>query len=182
MIKTLYIKKCPILPQNHPVSFLFQFFVLVAVLGLPQKGSSQVVIGGWDTSTLPGGTNNFGPSPYAATETAANVTVGGLTRGLGISTTGTATARGWGGTSWGTSSNNGDSSVLFNDFFTFTVKANAGYNLSLSSIGPFDYQRSTTGPIFAEIQYQAPRPAGLRLVPPTCPVFLLCKICRRAAR
>ena len=133
---------------------LFRLFMLTAVLGLAQQGRSQVVIGGWDVSTLPGGTNDFGPDNYAATETAANVTVGGLTRGVGVGTTGTGAARGWGGNNWGTSFNNGDSSVLFNDFFTFTVKANAGFALSLSSIGPFDYRRSATGPLFAEIQYR----------------------------
>ena len=142
-------------PKNRSVfsrNLVFRLFMLLIVMGLAQAGWSQVVIGGWDTSTLPGGPNDFGPSPYAATETAANVTVGGFTRGSGISTTGTAAARGWGGTNWGTSFNNGDSSVLFNAFFTFTVKANAGYTLSLSSIGPFDYRRSATGPLFAEIQ------------------------------
>ncbi len=144
----------PIAVNLRILTWFSALFILLVVMGLAQQGWSQVVIGGWNTSALPGGLNDFGPSPYAATETAANVTVGGFTRGSGIATTGTAAASGWGGTSWGTSFNNGDSSVLFNDFFTFTVKANAGYTLSLSSIGPFDYRRSATGPLFAEIQYQ----------------------------
>lgn len=140
--------------RRRAISCLFQFCAFIFISALPQKGLSQIVIGGWDVSTLPGGVNNFGPSPYAATQTAANVTVGGLTRGSGISTTGTAAARGWGGTSWSTAFNNVDSSVLFNKFFTFTVKANAGYTLSLSSIDPFDYRRSSTGPQLGAIQYQ----------------------------
>ena len=46
---------------------------------------------------MPGGANNFGPSPLAATSSGANVTVGGLTRGAGVGTGGTGAARGWGG-------------------------------------------------------------------------------------
>jgi len=49
---------------------------------------------------LPGGTNNFGPSPFAATLSDSNVTVGGLTRGIGVGTTGTGAASGWGGNAW----------------------------------------------------------------------------------
>ncbi len=42
----------------------------------------------WDFSPQVGGTNNFGPSPLAATSSDPNVTAGGLTRGSGIGTTG----------------------------------------------------------------------------------------------
>ena len=56
------------------------------------------VLGGWDFSTLTGGSNNFGPSPLAATTSAASITVGGLTRGVGVGTTGgSGAARAWGG-------------------------------------------------------------------------------------
>ena len=50
---------------------------------------------GWDVSALPGGLNNYGPSPFAATTNATNLTVTGLARGSGVKTSGTASAGGW---------------------------------------------------------------------------------------
>ena len=54
----------------------------------------------WDVHAQAGGVNNFGPSPLGATFSDSHVTVGGLTRGSGVSTTGTGAARGWGGVAW----------------------------------------------------------------------------------
>jgi len=112
----------------------------------------QGVIGGFNTSTQTGGTNNFGVSPLTPSTVATNATVGGLTRGTGVSTSGTGATRGMGGVGFNTT--DAAASVAANKFFTFTVKANTGYTLSLSSINPFDYRRSTTGPANALIQYQ----------------------------
>lgn len=101
---------------------------------------------------LPGGSNNFGPSPFAATLSDSNVTVGGLTRGSGVGTTGTGAASGWGGVAW-----DGNASlaaaVTANDFVTFTVKANAGFELSLTDIAAYNVRRSGTGPTTGQWQY-----------------------------
>ncbi len=37
--------------------------------------ANAVTLFGWDTSSLPGGTGNYGPSPYPATTVASNLTV-----------------------------------------------------------------------------------------------------------
>lgn len=121
------------------------FFVLVISL----SAWGQIV--GYDTSTQPGGANNFGASPLAPSVVAANVTATGLTRGAGVLTTGTGAARGFGGTGFNTA--DAAASIAADKFFTFTVKANTGFTLSLSSINPFDYRRSGTGPPSALIQY-----------------------------
>lgn len=137
-------------PRRHRTCSLFFPVLLAAVFGLSHPGWSQEVIGGWNTSALPGGTNNFGASPFAAATTNTNTTVGGLTRGAGVGTTGTGAARGWGGNTWNATE---AGAISGSQFFTFTVKANAGHTLSLSSINPFDYRRSSTGPSSAAIQY-----------------------------
>ena len=83
---------------------------------------SHGILAGWDFSTLAGGTgsNNFGVSPYNATFSSTNCSVGGLTRGAGIlaPTTSAAAARAWGGTvNTATSS----SAIGINSFITFTI-------------------------------------------------------------
>ena len=111
----------------------------------------------WNVSTLGGGAGNYGVSPLSATFADANITAGGLTRGSGVGQSGTAAARGWGGTGWDNGSLNPPSTssdnILNNKFITFTIKSNAGYLLNLASISPFDYRRSGTGPSSALIQY-----------------------------
>jgi hypothetical protein len=114
--------------------------------------ATAATIAGWDFNSLPGGNGNFGPSPFAATTTAPDVTVGGLSRGTGVAQTGTAAQRGWGGNGW---DGNADAAaaIAAGDFATFTVQAAAGSTLSLSSIDPFQYRRSGTGPASGLLQY-----------------------------
>jgi endonuclease I len=109
-------------------------------------------LAGWDTSTLPGGTGNYGPSPFAASVTGSNLTVTGLTRGSGVGTGGTAAARAWGGNGWVDAS--ASDAITNNRFATFTVQATPGFKVSFTSISKFDYRRSTTGPPNGLLQYQ----------------------------
>jgi hypothetical protein len=78
--------------------------------------------------------------------------VTGLIRNTGIGTGGTAAARGWGGVSF--SSANAAAAVIANQDLSFTMTANSGYKMTLSSIAEFDYRRSGTGPTNGSIQYQ----------------------------
>src|SRR5262249_43636290 len=69
-----------------------------ALSSLWASSSLAAVLAGWDVHSLPGGTDNFGPSPLGASVTDSHLTVGGLTRGGGVGTTGgSGAARGWGG-------------------------------------------------------------------------------------
>jgi endonuclease I len=112
------------------------------------------ILAGWDFSTLTGGTgiNNFGASPYTATFSTANCSVGGLTRGAGIlaPTTSAAAARAWGGT---VNTATATSAININSFITFMIKPSIGYALDLGSINPIDYRRSSTGATNALVQY-----------------------------
>lgn len=100
---------------------------------------------------MPGGTNNYGTSPLAPTSSNPDLTIGSLTRGSGVTTSGTAAAKGWGGTGWNNST--ADANITANKFITFTVSPNAGRSLSLSSLSTFDYRHSPAGPTSALIQY-----------------------------
>jgi 2',3'-cyclic-nucleotide 2'-phosphodiesterase/3'-nucleotidase/5'-nucleotidase len=127
----------------------------VATLALGMLGASSAlaaVLAGWDVHGLTGGANNFGASPLAATVSDPSLTVGGLTRGSGVSTTGTAAARAWGGTDWQTAS--AAAAVGGNDYATVTVTANAGSQVSFASVSRLDYRRSSTGPASGVLQYQ----------------------------
>jgi len=115
--------------------------------------SSAAVLAGWDVHGQTGGANSFGVSPLAATSADPNLTIGGLTRGSGVVTTGaTGAARGWGGVSWTSAS--AAAAVTAADTVTVTMAANSGYQVSLSAISRFDYRRSSSGPASGVLQYQ----------------------------
>lgn len=132
------------------LKFVFTSAASLVLLAAPAAWAD--VIAGWDVHSLPGGSANFGPSPFAATTTNANVTVGGLTRGTGIATGGTGAARGWGGADWQNTS--AATAVSGGDYATFTVTANSGYQVSFSAISRLDYRRSASGASSGTLQYQ----------------------------
>jgi uncharacterized repeat protein (TIGR01451 family) len=115
-------------------------------------GGNAVTLVGWDVHGLPGGTGNYGPSPYSPTTNAPNLTVVGLTRGSGVGTSGSGAARAWGGN--GFTGADADTAVISNQFVTFKVTARPGYRVSFASISKFDYRRSSTGPASGVLQYQ----------------------------
>lgn len=110
------------------------------------------VLAGWDVS----GQSSYGTSPLAASSAAVNTTVGSLTKGSGFAAGGTASSRAWGYGSSTTAANttNSGTAISNSSFFTFTVKANDGYTLSLSSISAFNYRRSNNGAQSGLLQYQ----------------------------
>ena len=118
-------------------------------------GSANVYSGtlvGWDVGILLGGANNFGPAPFAATTNAPNLTTVGLTRGSGVTQSGTGAARGWGGT--GFTSSDVTTAVAANQFATFSLTANPGYSVACTAVGRLDYRRSNTGPPSGVLQYR----------------------------
>ncbi len=126
---------------------------------LPFAALEAAVIASWDLDNttngglLPGGTNNFGPSPFIATTTASNVTVGGLTRGSGIGTTGSGALSGWGGNNFDTAAANLAAAIANNEFATFTFTPAVGYLLSFDDIAAYNIRRSGTGPTTGRWQY-----------------------------
>ncbi|MBM4012831.1 MAG: hypothetical protein FJ286_15945, partial [Planctomycetes bacterium] len=122
------------------------------------------VLAGWDFSTLVSpnvGANNWGPSPFAASTTASNLTVVGLTRGPAVSgyTTGTYTAasRAWGGNNWwnsGTASDSLQSAIDRGAYITFGFSVADGYSLSFSDVAAYNVRRSSSGPSLGQWQYQ----------------------------
>lgn len=93
---------------------------------------------------------DWGQSPNDPDVSNANVTVTGLTRGSGVTTAATAAQNAWGGNGFNdglaTSDQNATTAVANGNFITFTVKANAGYSISLAQIAACNLRRSGTGP------------------------------------
>lgn len=109
------------------------------------------ILAAWDVSGLPGGLNNYGPSPFPATTNADNLSVAGLTRGIGVSISYTAAAGGWGGV--GFKSPSAALAIDSGQFITFAITPNSGYTVSFASIPRFDYYRSPTGPNNGVLQF-----------------------------
>jgi len=105
------------------------------------------VLTGWDVS----GSTNFGISPLPPTTTAPGLTAPGLVRGGGVTTTGSAAGRAWGGV--GFSAGSESAATNANQFVTFSVIPAAGEQVSITSVNQFDYRRSTSGPPNGELQY-----------------------------
>ena len=105
----------------------------------------------WEFASCPGGTGNFGDSPFAPASSDANLTVGNLTRHWTLLTTGSGAQYAWGGNNF--TAANFDAAVTANEYVTFTLTANAGYTLSLSSIGEYNIRRSNSGPSTGQWQY-----------------------------
>ena len=122
--------------------------VTSAVAALTVNSGFTGVLAGWDVN----GQTSYGTSPLAPSTNAGNITVVGLTRGSGVTTTGSAASRAWGGNGFTTSS--AGAAVTAVDLATFSITANAGYKVSFASISKFDYRRSSSGPTDGVVQYQ----------------------------
>jgi hypothetical protein len=138
IIKYVMIKKL-VHKQLFKGLLLFLFFSLGA--------NAQIL--SWDASTLSGGTGNFGPSPWSPETIDANITTSGLIRGSSIATgQQTAPSGAWGGA--GGWSNTG--ATTDNNSFHFTVVAETGYKVSLSTITSAT-RKSNTGPTGYTLYY-----------------------------
>ena len=109
---------------------------------------SVVTLAGWDFNGL----SAYGPSPMAATTNAPIVTVGGLTRGNGVTTANQAAGRTWGGD--GFSSTSAAAAITAGKYATFSITANTNYTVSFSAISQLDYKRTGAGPPNGVLQYQ----------------------------
>jgi hypothetical protein len=117
-----------------------------ATLTVTSSAFSGVLLG-WDVAGL----SNFGPQGLAAGQVAGGVSNSlGLTRGSGVSTSGTAAANAWGGDGWAASASAG---LGGNKFVTFGLTVSAGEVVSLSSLDLY-YRHSPTGPTGGYWQYQ----------------------------
>jgi 2',3'-cyclic-nucleotide 2'-phosphodiesterase (5'-nucleotidase family) len=131
---------------NVPARWLRAIVLACAILATGPSFAG--VLAGWDVS----GQTGYGTSPLAATNSDANVVVGGLTRGSGVSVSGSSAARAWGGSSWTAASES--AAITAGTVATFSVTAKSGFNVSFSSVSHFDYRRSGQGPSSGVLQYQ----------------------------
>lgn len=103
---------------------------------------------GWDMS----GVTDYGSSPMPPTTNNFNLASSGLIRGSGVVTNNGGAARAWGGVNFTNITTS--SAIAASKFATFSTTVNAGYQVSFSSVGRFDYRRSPAGPANGVLQYQ----------------------------
>lgn len=118
----------------------------------PQNIEFSAVLAAWEVLGVPA----FGPSPFDAATTSPSVTIGGLTRGGGLTTSGGGSNDSWGADGWfvvGFPTQTQALSVTNNRFVTFTITPNFGVNVSLTTIEPYNIRRSGTGPTTGIWQY-----------------------------
>jgi DNA/RNA endonuclease G (NUC1) len=104
-------------------------------------------LAGWEVTSL----SNYGPSPFMPTFSNELVTVGGLTRGSGVTTTGTAAGSAWGGNGFD-GATNVSTAIALTNFVTFSVSSSLP--LSFSNIPSHTIRRSGTGPSTGQWQYR----------------------------
>ena len=105
-------------------------------------------LAGWDVSGRTSSNNSS--TPIAAGTTGADLTVGSLTLGGGVSSS--TTAKTFGGSGWNVASE--AAAVSAGKYETFTVTASAGYQVSFTTLH-LNYRASSTGPASGELQYQS---------------------------
>ncbi len=132
--------------SHSTLSSWMKGFILILLFTAFQSALSAQTIIGWD----PMGLSQFGPSPWAVVQADPNLTVTGLTRGSGVTTSGTGATGGWGGTGFVFAS--APLAIAANVFVTFSLKANPGYQVSLETFD-LNYRRSSTGPPSGLLQY-----------------------------
>lgn len=105
------------------------------------------LLAGWETT----GQTNWGTSPLAASQSDASLTIGGLTRGPGVTTDGTPVTNGWGGCGW--TAETYEDGINAGAFLTFTLSPNSGSEVSVETL-QLNYRRSGDGPVLASVQFQ----------------------------
>ncbi len=99
----------------------------------------------WNFST----STMTGAAPAAVAN--ANVTVGALTRGSGVSTTGATYSKEWGGYNW--ASTTVAAAVTANSYLSFTIAPKLNYEVSFNNIPAYQFYSNGTGPTDGQWQY-----------------------------
>ncbi|MEY3480303.1 MAG: hypothetical protein RIQ71_1078 [Verrucomicrobiota bacterium] len=121
---------------------------LMSVAGtVTTPGGSPEKLAGWEVTSI----SNFGPSPFIPTSSNSVATSGGLTRGSGVTASGTAAAGAWGGAGFDGATNAADAVALGN-YVSFSVSSSLA--VSFTEIPAHNIRRSTSGPPNGQWQYQ----------------------------
>ncbi|MBB4806073.1 hypothetical protein HNP38_001345 [Chryseobacterium defluvii] len=112
---------------------------------------TPIALGTWDTTGLPGGTGNFGPSPWTGTP-GTGVSTARVIREAGATQTGSGSANSWG--SDGLNATSQSAAETANDAWTFEFVPQSGKSLSLSSIEGYSFRKSGSGPKNGQYQYK----------------------------
>jgi PKD-like domain len=124
-------------------------WVVLLLLGLSGGVMGQTTLMSWDMSTQTSTAASGSLSPGFSNANLASGS-GALSRGAGVTPQGLN--RAWGGSNW---EQTGTANLTSNKNITFNVSPKPGFAISLSSINPYSYRRSTTGPTAAILEATA---------------------------
>ena len=135
-----------------------------AMIAASAANAALVTVAGWDFSTIANVSGPttvsgvaFGADNYAASVSAAGLSVGGLNRASGVTSLlasgSSSAAKGWGGQNIGTLSVDAVTAISNSKYIYFTISTDASSNLSLSSIDAYNVRRSASGPTTGLWQY-----------------------------
>ena len=125
--------------------------LILSLCILQQAAFSQIA--GWNPGT-PTALSNYGSSPWTPTTTVSGITYGGLTRGSGIGTSGTAVTSAWGGSMTNANLSTTSSALTAGQVITFSLRANPATSVDLSfSTFDLSYRRTSTGPSLGLLQF-----------------------------
>lgn len=113
-----------------------------------QLPTSADLIAAWETT----GQSSFGTQGLPATGNAPGLSIGGLTRGPGVSVSSSGIATdAWGGQGFNTESI--EDAVAAGKFITFTVTPGSGAEVTFETLD-LHYRRDGNGPVSAALQFQ----------------------------
>ncbi|WP_394666671.1 hypothetical protein [uncultured Chryseobacterium sp.] len=112
---------------------------------------TPVALGSWDTSSIAGGTGNFGSSPWNGT-LATGIQSAKIVRDSGATQSGSGSAGAWG--SDGLNSTSQALAEAANDTWTFEFVPQTGKSLSITSIEAYSFRKSASGPKNGQYQYK----------------------------
>lgn len=123
-------------------------FALTITVLMSTAASGQMTILAWEMT----GQTDYGTDGLTASAVATGITnTLELTRGSGVTSSGTAAANAWGGTGWNYAT--AADALAANVYVTFGLTVSTSYSTSLTAI-TLNYRRSTTGPTNARWDYQ----------------------------
>lgn len=106
------------------------------------------ILAAWEVTGL----SSYGPSPFAATSNAPNVSVMGLTRGSGVGTVNMAGANAWGGTGFVFA--NEAAAITGNSYATFSLTNTSAGKISCTNIAAYNVRHTSAGSTTGIWQYQ----------------------------
>ncbi|HLO46041.1 MAG TPA: YDG domain-containing protein [Leadbetterella sp.] len=121
-------------------------WMMLILLGVSGGVVGQTALVSWDMS---GVTSGSATAPTAINNSKITVNTNLLRNSIGGTVS--SIARGYGSAGWANIT--ADDAIMADDFMSFKISANTGFAISLTSVDPLSYRRTSTGPANGELRY-----------------------------